>query len=246
MTRVLATMLPALLLAAGALGQAGAASAPARQKINPPPAAELQYAIKARQKGLALEGEAVTRWQAGGGKYATTNQVKAALLGRILDTRSEGTIDAFGLAPSTFEEKRMRRSATSTEFDRAARTVRFEKGETAPLKGGEQDRSSVLWQLVSLARATPAKARPGSQWTFTVAGRRDLDQWTFRAVGQERISTGAGELNTLHIVRTPPADSREQQLDIWLAPALEWYPVRLRFSDEDGEFIEQTLQRVKR
>ena len=34
---------------------------------------------------------------------------------------------------------------------------------------------------------------------------------------------------------------KSQQLDIWLAPTLGWYPVRLRFTDPDQDFIEQTL-----
>ncbi|HEY8607121.1 MAG TPA: DUF3108 domain-containing protein [Noviherbaspirillum sp.] len=254
MMRILHTTLPAVLAGITIFGAAQAAtSAPAakpaavRQKLNPPPPVELRYAIKAKQKGLSLEGEAVTKWTASAGSFSTTNQVRAALLGKILDTRSEGTIDAYGLAPAAFQEKRMRRDATTTTFDRAGKTIRFnESGETAPIRGGEQDRGSVLWQLISVARAAPSKAKTGAQWTFDVAGRRDVDRWTFKAIGQEKISTGAGELNTLHIVRTPPADSKEQQLDLWLAPSMEWYPVQLRYSEDDGDYIEQTLQQVKR
>jgi hypothetical protein len=244
MNDLLRTTLPALLLCAGAALPAAAAP---KQKINPPPSAELRYAIKAKQKGIPVEGEAVTLWKFAGGKFVTTNQVRAALVGKILDTSSEGTVDGGGLAPAAFQEKRFRREPTTTTFDRGGKMIRFSESEqTLPLKGGEQDRSSALWQLISLARATPAKARAGSQWSFTVAGRRDADQWTFKAVGQEKISTGAGELNTLHIVRMPPADSKEQQLDIWLAPTLEWYPVRLRFADKNGDYIEQTLQNLNR
>lgn len=246
MMHFLRTLLPACLLALTL--DAGAASAPAsRQKVNPPPSAELRYSVKAKQKGLALEGESVARWEITGGRFSASTQTRSALLGKILESKSEGTIGAAGLAPASFEEKRLRRSATTTVFDQSAKSVRFnEGGESVPLKGGEQDRNSVLWQLISVVRATPAKARPGSQWTFTVAGRRDLDPWSFKAMGQEKIATGAGELNTLHVVRVPEPGSKDQQLDIWLAPGLEWYPVRLRYSEDDGDFIEQTLQQVKR
>jgi hypothetical protein len=41
-----------------------------------------------------------------------------------------------------------------------------------------------------------------------------------------------------------PPDSKGQHLDIWLAPSMEWYPVRLRYTDSDTEFIEQTLQKI--
>lgn len=246
MMHTLRTLLPGCLLAV-ALGAVAAPAPAVRQKINPPPPAELQYAIKARQKGLTLEGEATARWESAGGKFTATSEARAALLGKILDTRSAGTINAYGLAPASFDEKRLRRPTTTTSFDQATKTVRFgESGETAPLKGGEQDRNSVLWQLVSVVRTAPAKARAGSKWTFTVAGRRHLDAWTFRAIGQEKVATGAGEINALHVVREPEPGSKDQKLDIWLAPGMEWYPVRLRYSEDDGDYIEQTLKRVKR
>ncbi len=60
----------------------------------------------------------------------------------------------------------------------------------------------------------------------------------------ERVSTGAGQFDTVHVQRAAPPDSKQQQLDLWLAPSLEWYPVRLRFTDRDDEFVEQTLQTV--
>lgn len=219
----------------------------ARQKINPPPNAQLTYAIKAKQKGIPVEGDAVVRWKSGAGRFATSNEARAALIGKILDTRSEGAIDAFGLAPDVFTEKRLRREPTTTSFDRAAKTIRFSTSEQAqPLKGGEQDRSSVLWQMISIARAAPGKFKPGASWNVSVAGQRDVDAWTFKVVKQEKISTPLGELATVHVQRAAQAGSKDQQLDIWLAPSMEWFPARLRYSDDNGDYIEQTLQQVSR
>jgi hypothetical protein len=53
-------------------------------------------------------------------------------------------------------------------------------------------------------------------------------------------------LHTLHVARMPAPDSHDQQLDIWLAPQHEWYPARLRFSEHDGDFIEQTLEKISK
>lgn len=217
-----------------------------KQKINPPPNAQLSYAIKAKQKGIPVEGDAVVRWQAGAGRFATSNEARAALIGKILDTRSEGGIDAFGLAPDAFTEKRLRREPTTTSFDRAGKTIRFSASEQAqPLKGGEQDRNSVIWQMISIARAAPGKFKPGASWNVSVAGQRDVDAWTFKVIKQEKIATPLGELNTLHLQRAPGND-KDQHLDIWLAPSLEWYPARLRYSEDNGDYIEQTLQKVSR
>jgi hypothetical protein len=113
-----------------------------------------------------------------------------------------------------------------------------------PLKGGEQDRSSVSWQLAAVARAAPDKFVPGSEWTFFVAGRRDADPWTFKVIGHDSVRTGLGAVDALHLVRLPPPDSKDQKLDIWLAPGHEWYPVRVRFTDSDDEFVDQTLEKI--
>jgi hypothetical protein len=237
------TMLSGALLAPPA---ANAASV-ARYKTNLPPSAELAYTIKARQKGIPIDGEAVMRWTAAAGKFTATNEARAILVGKILYARTEGEIDPYGLAPALFTEKRFRKEATTTSFDRAAGTIRFTGSDhTYPINGGEQDRNSVIWELIAVVRATPGKIRPGAGWSFFVAGQRDAEQWTFKVVRQEKLRTPFGDLNTLHIARVPPPDSKEQYLDIWLAPSIEWYPARLRFSDDNGDYIEQTLQKVNR
>jgi hypothetical protein len=218
-----------------------------KYRTNPPPSADLTYAIKARQQGIPVDGDALVRWTAGGNKFLITTETRAMLVGKILDAKSEGVIDDYGLAPVSFTEKRFRKEPTTTSFDRTSKTISFTgSAQTYPIKGGEQDRNSAIWQLISIARAAPAKFKPGSEWSFFVAGQRDGEPWTFKVVNQEKIRTQAGELNAVHILRAPPPDSKGQHLDIWLAPTLEWYPVRLRFSDSDGDFIEQTLKEANK
>jgi hypothetical protein len=63
-------------------------------------------------------------------------------------------------------------------------------------------------------------------------------------VGQEAVHTGQGDVTALHLVKAPPPDAKGQQVDLWLAPSLDWYPVRIRFADEDGDFVDQTLDKI--
>ncbi|OEZ77899.1 hypothetical protein JAB6_51420 [Janthinobacterium sp. HH104] len=209
------------------------------------PSADLVYSIKAKQRGIALSGESVSNWRAGDGKYSLLAETKAALFGKILEQRSEGTVDDYGLAPAQFVEKRFRKEAATTTFKRDSKTIVFSEGDDSyPLKGGEQDRNSTVWQLVSIARATPEKFTPGSEWSFFVAGRRDAEPWTFKVVKQETVATGQGLVEAVHLIKAPPPDKKGQQVDLWLAPSLEWYPVKVTFADEDGDYVEQTLQKV--
>lgn len=231
---------------AAALANAGAAERVAvKRPVDIPPSADLNYSIKARQKGFSISGDAVVSWRASAGKYTLRADTRAMFLGNILENRSEGLIDGFGVAPVQFYEKRIRHDPYTTTFDRAGKAISFtESKEVYPLKGGEQDRSSVSWQLVAVARAAPDKFTPGSEWTFFVAGRRDAEQWTFRVVRHENVRTGLGSVDAVHLVKLPPPDSKDQTLDIWLAPSHDWYPVRLRFTDNDDEFVEQTVEKI--
>ncbi|MFL6657867.1 MAG: DUF3108 domain-containing protein [Massilia sp.] len=209
-----------------------------------PPSADLSYSIDARKKGIALGGDAQISWRVGQGSYSANNVARASFLGKILDNRTEGTVDSFGLAPTQFYEKRFRKDATTATFDRSSKTISFADGkQTYPLLGGEQDRASAQWQLAALARAAPDKFVPGSEWKFFVAGRHDAEVWTFRVLGRETLSTPMGSMPTVHFIKQQP-DAAAQKIDLWLAPGHEWYPVKLRISEEDGEFVQQTIDKI--
>lgn len=244
MRHTFATLAFALLAASGARAQAP--DVPVLRSFKLAPSADLQYAIQARQKGFMLPGEALVTWRAGDGKYAVTADTRSPLLGKIVENRSQGTIDIYGLAPAEFIEKRFRKEPTTTTFRRDAKTIGFSDGNNSyPIKGGEQDRASATWQLVAVARAAPDKFVAGAEFTFFVAGPRDAEPWTFKVLKREKVQAGEGigEVDAVHILRAPPPDQKGQVLDIWLAPGLEWYPVRLRFSD-DNDFVEQRLEKI--
>lgn len=241
----LAAALAIMPAAASASASAASGEHPAvKRPYSLPPSADLVYAIKVRQKGLALAGEARLTWRHEDGKYTLAAQTRVPLFGVVLDSKSEGLVDDYGLAPQQGSEKRYRKEATTVTFKREAKTIGFSESELSyPLKGGEQDRTSVPWQLAAVARGAPDKFTPGSEWAFFVAGRRDAEAWTFKVVNQETVQTGQGEVHALHLVKQPPAQGHghDQQIDIWLAPSLEWYPVRIRLVDNDSDFIDQTL-----
>lgn len=243
------TFLSALLalLATTPVLQAADSHPSAKRAFNLPPQADLVYTIKARQRGIAIHGDATVQWRHGDGKYSLHTVSHAGLFGKILENHSDGLIDDYGLAPESFQEKRFRKEPTTATFHRDSKTITFSKGdESYPIRGGEQDRTSAVWQLVANARSAPDKFTAGSQWSYFVAGRRDAEAWVFRTVGRETVQTGAGALDAVHIVKAPPKSDASQQVDLWLAPGLEWYPVRIRFADDDGDYVDQLLEKVVR
>jgi hypothetical protein len=231
------------------LSVAATASAQSHVSIKRPynlaPSADLNYAVRVRQSGLVLGGSTVLKWQAGDGRYSVTAETQSPLFGKVLAARSEGAIDAYGLAPESFNERKLRRDAAGASFDRAAATIGFTASkESYPILGGEQDRSSIVWQLIANARAAARKFVAGSEWRYFVVGPNDADAWTFKVGAHERVDTPMGQFNAVHVTRVP--NERGQQLDIWLAPALDWYPVLMRQTETDGDYFEQTLENVSK
>lgn len=223
----------------------------ARPAMNLPPPAELHYSIRAKQSGISIGGEASVNWQLtalnGEQKYIIQTETRASWIGKILEASSRGHVDQFGLAPEQFREKRFRRDEAVTTFDRNTKTIRFTIGDKRyPIKGGEQDRSSATWQLIATARAAGEQFAPGSEWKMMVAYTYDADPWTFKVDKRETVKTKLGDIVALHIVKVPPPNSKEQHLELWLAPSIEWYPVRIKFSDADGSFVDQTLESIKK
>lgn len=238
-------VLAAVLAACAAGGAAAYAAAPARRAVELPPPADLAYELHAQQRGFGLKGEATIAWRAGDGKYDVHVEARVPLIGKLTEYRSHGSVDSTGLAPAEFYEKRYRKDPTTTVFN--GKTIAFpQAAQPYAAKGGEQDRASVTWQLAGVARAAgEAKFKPGSEWSFLVAGRRDVEPWVFRVVKRERIQTAMGELDTLQVTREPRG-GRSEGVDIWLAPGQEWYPVKLRFRDDERETIEQTVTKITR
>jgi hypothetical protein len=217
-----------------------------KRKFNLPPSANLTYAIQAQQGGIQLSGEGVLKWTASDSHFQIDSETKAMLFGKILQSKSEGDIDDYGLAPASFTEKRLRKDQTTTTFNRDSKLISFNSSsDTYPILGGEQDRNSAIWELIAIARASHTKFKEDSMWDFFVAGQHDADVWQFKVDKQESIRTRVGNMNAVHVIKLPQ-HAKGQQVDIWLAPGMEWYPVRLRYTEPNGDYVEQVLESVEK
>ena len=218
-----------------------------KHAFNLAPPAELTYGVTASYGGLKLKGDSKVKWSVSGNRFDISVDTNAMMLGKILASRSEGVIDGFGVAPTLLTEKRMRKPQHTVTFARDSKVMSFSDSDlTYPIKGGEQDRTSITWQMVSIARGAPAKVVPGTEWPFLVAGRRDAEAWTFKVVGRETVRTPLGDFSAIRITKLPSSSREQQHLELWLAPSLEWYPVRMLFTESNGLEVDQVLQSVVR
>lgn len=236
---------PARSATANATPAAAEPMAATRYAVSPPPPAALKYDVQALREGQKVYGSGKIRWQTDGASYTVSGEA-GVLFFTVLNFRSEGQIDGYGVAPLLYTEKRFRKAATNTHFQRERNAISFSASTASyPRQGGEQDRASVIWQLAGIGRGDGAKFAPGVEIDLFVAGVRDAETWRIRVVGQESIALPLGESIAWHLVRVPRAGSYEQQLDIWLAPQHEWYPLRLRYTDTNGDYLDMAASEIQ-
>jgi len=216
----------------------------AHYKVLLPPSANLKYDVEALREGQMVYGHGNINWQSDGIRY-TVNGEAGILFFSLLNFASTGVIDDFGVAPVLYAEKRFRKSETNTHFQRERNLISFSASTASyPRKGGEQDRASIIWQLAGIGRGDSEKFVPGAEIDFFVAGVRDGETWRIRIIGEEEIDIDGDKVSAWHVVRIPRAGSYDQKLDIWLAPQQQWYPVKLRYTETNGDYLDMSLSNL--
>ncbi|HYD82123.1 MAG TPA: DUF3108 domain-containing protein [Paucimonas sp.] len=221
-------------------------AAPEQYRIDPPPPVELRYDVqKVTRDGNAVYGSGKIAWRTDGGSYVIDGEAGVLFI-TALTFKSEGVLDEYGIAPVLYSEKRFRRPETNTHFHRERNTISFSAStRDYPRRGGEQDRASIVWQLAGIGRGDDARFVPDAELDIFVAGVRDGEIWRIRVIGQEEIEAGGVKTLAWHVVRTPRPGSYDTKLDIWLAPQMEWYPVKLRYTESNGDYLDMSLSNLK-
>lgn len=175
-----------------------------------------------------------------GNAYQLVSETSAAGVYHARQT-SRGLVAADGLVPIEYTEQRGRRPQESTRFDWRARRVSFSAAaEPAETRAHMQDRLSMLLELGRLLQQ-----RPGAAFVeLPVAGVRNTRLYRFERRGTEALDLPAGRFDAVKLERETDAtgNERHDRLEIWLAPALCWLPVRLRYADDRGMTIDQQLK----
>lgn len=224
--------------AASAAGAASAATpGPATQgvKFTAPPSGDLQYDTfyNGMQNMIGT-----IRWRTDGRTYDLSVSMPVPFVGPFT-YRSEGRIDAFGVAPDRYVEKRGKRPEDIAIFNREIRQVVFTRTpNNAPLPDGVQDRFSMLMQLSGLVRGNPAAYKPGVTQQFFVIDNNSGETWPITVIGDEQVQTQTGIINARHFMRLPRRNGDTRRIDMWLAPSLGWLPARLVQTEPNGAQIE--------
>ena len=106
----------------------------------------------------------------------------------------------------------------------------------ALLVPGEPGNGGV--QLASLAAGSPDRHVAGTTITVPTAGTGDAENWIFSVEGEEDLQLPGGAMRALKLQRLPRKEF-DQKVEIWLAPRMDYAPVRLRLTNPNGDAVDQ-------
>ncbi len=208
-----------------------------------PASAILSYQMTGNAKGLTYHADAEMGWRNLGDHYYARMTVSALFLGSR-SMASVGQLGAGGLAPTRFSDKS--RSEVAAHFEPDKGLITFSANTpSAPWVPGAQDRVSVFFQISGLIASRPADFPLGTMVVMYTAGPRSADTWAFTVAAEELLTLPYGDVKTIKLQRKPQRDY-DQTVEIWLAPALNYLPVRSKITQSNGDFIDQQLKALTR
>ena len=233
--------------AASASAVAPVALAPAAPAFEWPPSTRLTYVLKGNYRG-EVHGDARVQWVRQGSRYQVHLDVNigpsfAPLISRRMT--SDGELGEQGLVPQRYDE------ATRLPFQQARRVslqftpeqITLANGSQQETLPGVQDSASQFVQLTWLFTNRPELLRTGNTVTLALALPRRVGRWTYDVLGEERLATPIGEIDTFHL-RPRLGQGRpgnELIFEAWFAPTLQYLPVRIRIQQNEDTFADLLL-----
>lgn len=211
-----------------AAGAADAAALPERF--------DAQFVLSARGMDIGQ-----TRWQltpAGDGRYVYSSHSEAIGVAKLLrderiEERSEWRFSRGGaVTPLHYTYTRSggkRERAVQVRFDwQGGRVHNTLNGDSwsAPVEPGTLDK---LVYVLELMRELANGAREA---TYEVADGGKVKTYRLKVVGEERVETVLGPLDTLVVERR--RDDDNESTVVWCAPALRYLPVKVEHREDEG------------
>lgn len=229
-----------------------AASAPPSDEPGPewPLSTRLTYQLTGNYRG-PVHGQAQVEWLRQGNRYQVNLDVGVGPSFAPFITRrmsSEGRLTPEGIAPQRYDEE------TKPIFSDARRaSVWFQLGEVQlgngrrqPVRPGAQDSTSQFVQLTWLFLTGREPLQAGRVVQFPLVLPRRQYAWAYEVLGEEELATPMGAVATWHL--RPTAATRAQVdpgdlvAEVWLAPALQYLPVRLIIRQDEQTYIDMMLK----
>jgi hypothetical protein len=215
------------------------------QRFEWPPSSRLTYQLVGNYRG-PVQGHASVEWLHSGGRYQVhLESAVPPLLSRHLT--SEGSVGEAGLMPQRFdgEQKTLLQATRRWTITFTGEHITLIDGREILTRPGVQDEASQFVQLTWLFTTRPDLLKVGRAIEIPLVLARRLDTWTYEVTNEETlVLPGLGRVPTFHLVsrRQAPA-STDVVPEIWVAPTLQYLPVRILLRQGEETWIDLTLDR---
>ena len=136
----------------------------------------------------------------------------------------------------------LRETRRETLFFQAAEVI-LPSGERVPSEPGIQDSASQFVQLTWRFLTHPEQLQTGRVVEFPLALPRRVGRWRFEVQVPETLTLPFGDIEAVHL--KPLADNaraRELSMATWLAPTLQYLPVKIVLRLDDETYLELVLR----
>ncbi len=197
-----------------------------------PLSTELRYQLNGHYRG-PVYGQARVQWLREGSHYqvhleADIGPSFAPLMSRRMS--SDGEVTPIGLVPRRYDEQSggLAGSGRRTTLLFENSGVRLVDGRREPVADGTQDAASQFVQLTWMFLTGRHLAQPGWWVPMSLALPRHVHTWRYMVVDQELVQTPMGALPAWHIDSRMDDTRGDMEAEVWLAPSLQYLPVRIR------------------
>ena len=110
---------------------------------------------------------------------------------------------------------------------------------------GVQDTASQFVQLMYVFSTRPELLRIGNTVDIPLALPHKVDVWTYDVVAEELLAAPFGPLPTIHLKprRAELPKVGDLSAEIWFAPQLRYFPVRILIRQDTETFIDLMISK---
>lgn len=226
-----------------------AASAPAPAAFDWPLSTRVSYLLTGNYRG-EVSGSAQVEWIRSGSRYQVHLDLVVGPSAAPLITRrmsSDGEITAEGLSPRRYQQdtKVVLRERRNLVVNFEPGSVVLANGERRDSVPGVQDTASQFVQLMYVFSTRPELLRIGNAVGIPLALPHKVDVWTYDVVGEEVLAAPFGPLPTIHLKprRALVPKAGELSAEIWFAPQLRYFPVRILIRQDGDNFVDLMISK---
>ncbi|MEY3996261.1 MAG: hypothetical protein RL344_604 [Pseudomonadota bacterium] len=179
-----------------------------------------------------------------------TYETELKTLSNNTDTQTDlrysvtGNLTVYDLRPTRIEESTAKKSMVATTIDHYIKraVISSQEGFVA-YDDTRQDLLSIIIQLGINQQLEPRWFVAGTTQDFKVYRPTGLTTWRFQSQGIETVKIGEKSLNLLYLKRVPLDDQLdyEEEQHLWLDPKRYGFPVKMRFTRQNGQYTEFIL-----